>query len=192
MRCPWEGVLSALHFFVSGQSFQEAVGPFVQVEGAAVVGEAVGGEEVAGADDAVVVGDLFKGIAADGNGGLFALGDEHRLPLTVVDDDVGAEWFLAVFEAFFDGDEPTRAAAVADEELDQVLADPLLGGEGDVFAAQGVEDDGGAVVEADVEFVLAGEVEAAEIVFRHGRGWERGRGCLDLGKIHTRSLRDKG
>lgn len=136
-----------------GCSQRGVVGEFGEVFGrksfvvhaAAVVVEAVGDDEVVGAQHAVVGLYLVENLLRDGYVGRLVFHNEAgTAAVAVVEYAVAAAGGAAYVEAHLVGQQGGGVAFVLDEVVDEVLPHPFFGGQSHIAAAQEVEDGGSA------------------------------------------------
>lgn len=130
------------------------------------MGEAVGDHEAGGAVDEVVAGDLIEDALGDRDGGGFVFDDHEGAEAFAGEDDgVAAAEGAVEAQGYFVGGQLAGVGEGAGEVGGEVLAHPLLRGQGDGASAQGVEYARDSVGAAGNPGRYRGEVEPRDGVF---------------------------
>ncbi len=111
------------------------------VQAEAVVADAVGDGNVGGGEGEIVAECLVEDAGSEGYGGGLTLDEKPGVALAGINDNIEPLRATVEVDFFFEGDEPGGACLVADEVVDEMLAHPLLGGEGDETATDDVIDE---------------------------------------------------
>lgn len=107
---------------------------------ATVVLEPVADDEIIGFEQQVVGKDLVKGLLGNGNVGRLVFYNEAGPHLEVVEQGVGSQCLVANSHPHLVCQQRSGIAFVGNEVVDEVLAYPLFGSEGDITAPQSVEN----------------------------------------------------
>ena len=155
-------LIPALQLLIVGYFAQKDISVIGVVHAAAIVVEAVAHDEIVDMEQHVVDRNLVENLLLDGDGRGFILDYHTRPERTVVKDAVAAQPLASRTQLNLVGQQRRRIAFVADEKVDEMLADPLFGRQGDIFAAQHVEDGAPAGLFAD-SYVISWKVQLIHV-----------------------------
>ena len=88
----------------------------------------------------VIYGYLVEHLLGDGDVGRLVLDNHPGAQVAAIEHAVGTQHLVAAFELNLVGKQSGRIALVLYEEVDEMLAHPLLGSERHVFSAQHIQD----------------------------------------------------
>lgn len=127
------------------------------------MGDAIGDDEVSGVELHVVGGDLVEDLLGDADVRGFVFDNHDGMELAVVEHGVGAELLLPYLQLHLVGHESGRVAEGGNHPVGEVLADPLLGGQGYPAASERVEDLLAALADAQF-YIVSGEIKSNHFI----------------------------